>query len=841
MLAYRRLFLAIVLLLILITTPGFSQQRDDTVNSRASAEWYQGKPIRDITFAGLKNVKLSDLEGLMRPFKGRIFDDDVFWEIQKILYETEYFEQISPSAVQYETIFGTEVIIRFAVVESPIVSRINFIGNSGLRRAELLDLITIKINDVINVMKIRLDEQAIITKYLEKGYPDIKVRSDTQPSGDSSIALNFYITEGEKVIIKEFVFQGNSVFSDRTLKSQLSLKAKTLLSDGAFQESKLLADRLAIVRYYHDRGYIDADVIDITRNIQKDEKGNNNLTITFRIHEGRIYTFGGITFEGNRIFSTGDLSKLITSKTGDTVNERRVEADLQKVADQYFENGYIFNTINREEKKDAVTGIVSYNISIVERGRAHIENIIIRGNEKTRTDVILREIPLEPGDVFSKSKVMDGLRNLYNLQYFSMVIPDTVPGSADSLMDLIINVEEQPTTDLQLGLTFSGSSDPDTFPVSALVKWNDRNFRGSGNQLGLDINASPDTVSSALNYTHRWIFGLPLSGGFDFTAQWNKRKAPMKNLPPYFNGDEDYAFPDGFNSFAEYNSSTRVPPQEYLMTYNQWYLSLGFSTGYRWPTMLGNVTLSGGVRVGFIRNVYDATLYNPFDPVLREENNQWTPRNSFWSSLSLDQRDIYYDPSKGYYIQDRFGIYGIFDSERERYLRNDIKAEYFLTLFNIPITETWSFKAVFGIHTGLSLIFRQPGVEKKSFIENANKLSVDGMFVGRGWADEYSNKGLLLWENWAEIRIPLVPGVLAWDFFFDAATIETYEGNYFSGYSFDNMRFSFGGGFRFTIPQFPFRFSLAKRFYMEDGMVKWVEQGNAGALDFVISFALATY
>jgi len=832
MLAYRRLFLAIALLLILIAAPGFSQQRD---------EWYQGKPIRDITFAGLKNVKLSDLEGLMRPFKGRIFDDDLFWEIQKTLYETEYFEQISPSAVQYETIFGTEVIIRFAVVESPIVNRINFIGNSGLRRTELLDLISIKINDVINVMKMRLDEQAIINKYLEKGYPDITVRSDTQPSGDSSIALNFYISEGEKIIIKEFVFEGNSVFSARTLKSQLSLKAKTLISDGAFQESKLLADRLAIVRYYHDRGYIDADVIDITRDIQKDEKRNNNLTITFRIHEGRIYTFGGITFEGNRIFTTGDLSKLVSSKTGDTVNERRVEADLQKVADQYFENGYIFNTINREEKKDSVSGIVSYHISIIERGRAHIENIIIRGNEKTRTEVILREIPLEPGDVFSKSKVMDGLRNLYNLQYFSMVIPDTVPGSADSLMDLIINVEEQPTTDLQLGLTFSGSSDPDTFPVSALVKWNDRNFRGSGNQLGVDVNASPDTASSALNYTQRWIFGLPLSGGFDFTAQWNKRLAPMKNLPPYFNGDEIYAFPDGFNSYNEYNSSTGVPPREYLMTYNQWYLSLGFSTGYRWPTMLGNVSLSGGVRVGFIRNVYDASLYNPFDPVLREENNKWTPRNSFWSSLSLDQRDIYYDPSRGYYIQDRFGIYGIFNSERERYLRNDIKAEYFLTMFNIPITEKWSFKAVFGIHTGLSLIFRQPGVEKSPFIEKANKLSVDGMFVGRGWADEYSKKGLLLWENWAEIRIPLVPGVLAWDFFFDAATIETREGDYFRGYSFNNMRFSFGGGFRFTIPQFPFRFSLAKRFYLEDGIVKWVEQGNAGALDFVISFALATY
>jgi outer membrane protein insertion porin family len=435
---------------------------------------------------------------------------------------------------------------------------------------------------------------------------------------------------------------------------------------------------------------------------------------------------------------------------------------------------------------------------------------------------------------------MDGLRNLYNLQYFSDVVPDTVPGSSDSLMDLIFNVEEQPTTDLQLGLTFSGSSDPDTFPISALVKWNDRNFRGTGNQMGVDINASPDTVSGAINYTQRWIFGLPLSGGFDFTAQWMHRQAPTKNTAPYFNGDEEYAFPDGFNSFEEYRNSNRIPPKEFLMTYDQWYLSLGFSTGYRWATLLGNLTVSGGIRVGLIRNEYDDTLNNPFDPVLREDNNKWSPKNSIWASVALDQRDIYYDPSNGYYIQDRFGIYGIFNGERERYLRNDLKAEYFIQLFDIPVFEKWNFKAVFGIHSGLSTIFRQPGIEKDMFIENANKLAIDGMFVGRGWTSEYSNKGLLLWENWAELRFPLVPGILALDFFFDAATVETKQGDYFTGYSFNNMRYSFGGGIRFTIPQFPFRFSLAKLFRTENGAVIW-EDGDIGGLKFVISFALSTY
>ena len=835
------------ILLLLLVIPVFAQEQDD---------WYQGKPIKDIVFTGLNHVKASELEGLMEGYRGMLFDDSIFWEIQGKLYALEYFELISPSAVPADGA-RNEVILRFTVTERPVVSRINFIGNSGLRRNELLDAITIKVNDVVNQAKIHIDEQAIITKYLEKGFPDIKIRSETLAAGDSSIQLTFYITEGEKISISEFRFEGNAVFSSRTLRGQLSLKAKTLVNDGAFQESKLIADRAAIAQYYHDRGYIDAEVIDVTREIIKDAKGANNLILTFRLYEGRIYTFGGVTFEGNHIFSTEQLSALVRSKQGEIINARRVEADLQRVADLYFENGYIFNTINQLENRDTAAGVVSFHIPIVERGRAHIENIIIRGNDKTKTEVILREIPLEPGDVFSKTKVMEAWRNLMNLQFFTMVAPETPQGSADSLMDLVFVVEEQPTIDLQFGLTFSGSADPETFPVSGLLKWNDRNVRGSGNQLGAELNASPDTASLALNYNHRWIFGLPFSGGFDFTVDWSKRLAAMNGSPPFFNGDETYAFPDGFVSWDEYIIANKLPPREFLMDYQQWYISLGFSTGYRWSTPLGNLSLGGGFRTGFIRNNYDDVIYRPFDPALREGNHRWTPKNSLYGSISLDQRDLYYDPSRGYYIYERFGIYGILDKpEREHYLRNDNRAEYFITLFNIPVTEKWNFKSVLGFHTGLSLIFRQPGRDVGSHvptIEEANKLSVDGMFIGRGWSSEYRNKGLALWESWAELRFPIVQGLLAWDFFFDAAGVETIQGYYFgtnnegkNNFTMDNMRFSFGGGLRFTMPQFPFRFSLAKRFRTVDGVFTW-EPGSifrnpdkpGSGIDPVISFAIS--
>jgi len=843
-------FRVFVFLLFIQAALGFSQQASQLEN-----DWYQGKPIREIVFSGLRNISSSELEALMNPYKGRIFDDNVFWEIQGKLYALEYFDRIEPATVPANT-SASEVIIRFTVVERPVIGRIVFTGNSGLRRGELMEVINTKVSDVYNQAKINVDVQAIINKYIEKGYPNVTVTASETQSAESNVTLVFNIVENDKISISRIEFQGNTRFTANALRSQLSLKAKSLINDGAFQEAKLLADIQTITRYYNDRGYIDAFVRDVTRTYDTDDKGTN-LVLTFMIEEGSEFRFGGITFEGNRIFSSEQLARLVTSKPGEIVNYTRLEMDLQRVADLYFENGYIFNSISRTPDKNYQTNELSYKIIILERGRAYIENIIIIGNEKTKTEVILREIPLEPGDVFSKTKVMEAMRNLYNLQYFSMVIPETLQGSAENLMDLVFTVEEQMTSDIQFGITFSGTADPDSWPISGLLKWNDRNVGGSGNELGAEINSSVvDTSTFAVNYLHRWVLGLPLSLGIDFSANFNKRLTTMNNQFPFFNGDESYAYPDGFFSREEYEAHNYTPPRDYLMNYDQFYISIGFSTGYRWSTFLGIFGINGGLRIGWIMNSYDAELYRPFDPALREGNNKMTPKNSFWLSTSLDQRDIFYDPSRGFYLYERFGFFGIVPEEREYYIRSDSKAEIFFTLFNFPVTEDWAFKGVLALHAGLSVILNHPNDPDRDIpqVEEANKLSVDGMFVGRGWSNQYRTKGLLLLDSWLELRFPIVHGILSFDLFFDTAGVESRQGIYFGkddegndNFTIENMRFSYGGGIRFTMPQFPIRLSLAKRFIIKNnGDIEWQPGAIFGdpnkpelGMDLVVSFVLS--
>ncbi|MDR0669643.1 MAG: outer membrane protein assembly factor BamA [Treponema sp.] len=805
--------------------------------AQEDAEWYLGKPIRNIVFSGLRHTSAQELEGILNAYIGQNYTYELVEELQIRLFALGFFEMLIPDTVPSD-VERTGTILRFTAVERSVISRITFTGNSRLRSGELLDVVTLKNGDRVDPRRIESEEQALIDKYLEKGYTQVTIRSDVQSNSGGEAVVTFHITEGEQVTVQEFRFDGIAAFSVRALRNQLSLKAKGPFSAGTFQESKLIEDRESILQYYRDRGYIDAVIRDVKREEVTDEKGNKSLILTFVIDEGERFTFGGITFTGNRIFSTEQLQRQVYSKVGEELRASRLEADLQRVADLYFESGYIFNSITREEQRANTE--VTYHVDIVERGRAHIESIRILGNEKTKTEVILREIPLEPGDVFSKTKISDAMRNLYNLQYFSAIIPEMGQGSAENLMDLVFQVEEQLTTDIQFGLTFSGTADPDQFPISGLLRLNDRNFLGGGNSLGIELSGSPDTQNLSFTYNHRYVFGLPLSLGMDFSISHVQKLTPMDNTKPFFNGDETFAFPDGFTSYDEYaNASTY--PAEFLMRYNQWYFSLGFSSGYRWLTSLGVLSAGGGLRMGLILNSYNADLFRPFDPTIRRNNNKVTPSNSLWFSLSLDQRDIYYDPSNGYFASQRFGLYGVLPAELEKYIRSDTKAEYFHTLLNIPVSEQWSFKVIGGLHTGLSFIMPQPG-QTSAIVERANQLAIDGMFIGRGWESEYTHKGLALWENWAELRIPVVPGILAWDFFFDIAGVSPSPKDFFTNFNPDSLRYSLGGGLRFTVPQFPLRFSFAKRFKTVDGVVQW-ETGSLGGkdslfggLDWVLSF-----
>ena len=446
-----------VFLLFFMTIFYLSAQEDE-------GDWFWNQPITRIDFEGLDKVKKSELTGITSSFIDEPFTEESYNELLDRLYAMDLFEDVEPYA-KHDTKKNGGVLLVFKVVERPVISKINFYGNQKIRNGELRDLIKAKTSDIYVEGKILLDERSIREHYIEKGYSDAKV-SHKVVQDEGGITVNFLIDEGSTTVIREIHFSGNTIISEKVLKGKISLKEVGIFKDGAFQNTSLEMDKKTIVSYYKERGYIDATILDVKiENEMNTEKQRQELIITFYIQEGYQYTFSGLTITGNTVFSTEELSSFMKLRVGSIFNETKFEEGISGITGKYYENGYMSNEFYRVPDKDVERKEIAYTLNITENVRSHIENIIIKGNNKTKDYVIRREIPLESGDVFSRDKLVSAVRNLYSLQYFSSILPDVQMGSEQNLIDLIFNVEEQSTMTLNFGQTFSGVSKPNEIPI----------------------------------------------------------------------------------------------------------------------------------------------------------------------------------------------------------------------------------------------------------------------------------------------------------------------------------------------------------------------------------------
>ena len=791
----------VVFLLILLTFANGIFAQDDST-------WFYDKPISKITFEGLVHVNREEVTSITHQYLGKDFTDALYSELITKIYALELFEEIIPEAIPANE-EKKSVILKFTVKELPVITDINFKGNAHIKPSELKEVIGVKELEVLNEQKIPADVRAITEHYLNKGYTNVKVSYNLEKKDDGDVVLTFNITEGKAVIVTQINFEGNYIVSEKTLKSKFTQKEKGLFNKGAFLEANEELDRQAILNYYHSRGYIDASVLDIKRSISENrEENRDEMILTYVVREGEQYTYGGITITGNTIFSTDQLVECIKLKPGMIFNQLKFNEGLTAIYDTYFESGYTYNSFDDKMHRDTEKHEVSFTLRIVENDRAHIENIVIKGNEKTKDYVILRELPLESGDIFSKSKLTAGLRNLYNLQFFSMVAPQILPGSENNLVDLIINVEEQSTTSLEFGLTFSGVTETNKIPVSIFAKWQDSNVAGTGKTLSAQLAVATDQQSVSLGYNDSWFLGLPLS--FSLSGSfYHKELTTLQNM----------YLPDGLNT------------TDYYMDYTNWTTSVGASLGRRWTPDFAILTLAGGISFNLLNNVYDPDMYTPVDTTISEYNNDWGWTNAVWASFSVDDRNINYDPTKGWFASQRLSWTGLIPAiEDQFYLRSDTKLEGYVPLVDWAVSEHWSLQLILAGYTGLS--FQVPSANTS--IGATNQLYIDGMFNGRGWGVESGVKGQAMWSSYVELRWPFVKGMLAADFFFDAVALKDTLQD-LGKLSLNDFRFSFGPGLRIAMPQFPLRFLLANTFYFKDGQFNWREDNKAD-WQFVLSF-----
>ena len=214
-----------------------------------------------------------------------------------------------------------------------------------------------------------------------------------------------------------------------------------------------------MIAYYNTFGFRDAKVVNDT--IYREEDGDLMIEIT--IDEGERYYFRDISWKGNSIYETEQLSEVLGIEKGEVYNQELLETRLRfsqdgrDVSTLYMDNGYLFFDVTPVEV--AIDGdSIDLEIRIFEGPQATIDKVVVKGNDRTHEHVIRRELRTRPGEKFSRSNIIRSQREIMNLGYFNPEAFDinTPVNPQRGTVDIEYTVEERPSDQLELSAGWGG-------------------------------------------------------------------------------------------------------------------------------------------------------------------------------------------------------------------------------------------------------------------------------------------------------------------------------------------------------------------------------------------------
>ncbi|NOR14604.1 MAG: BamA/TamA family outer membrane protein [Candidatus Aminicenantes bacterium] len=312
-----------------------------------------------------------------------------------------------------------------------------------------------------------LDEgEAKIIAYLrKKGYLFVSVSSSIEEVS-SEIHIIHKIAPGQKLKIGDITYRGLEYFTPEQLKRELlTLENIPLLSriDGA----KLFELPVELEFLYKTRGFPDTRV-----EFWFEREGNTVLPI-YHIEEGRQQTLNDVEFEGASLFPADVLQAQVSSAEGGPYYQPNVQQDIERLQNYYLNEGVRNTSIQAvvEEKEEDRFDV---GFLIEEGKKVQIQEIVITGNDVTRTSTIRNELRIAAGELARYDAIRETKRRLEGLGIFSEVKIEEIQTSPES-MNLFIIVAEGSRTHVSAGLGLETANEPHSFDV-----WNyDVRVRGT--------------------------------------------------------------------------------------------------------------------------------------------------------------------------------------------------------------------------------------------------------------------------------------------------------------------------------------------------------------------------
>jgi outer membrane protein insertion porin family len=418
-------------------------------------------PVSSVTIRGQKRIELQAIEGRLTLKANDRFTADALREQVKILYGTGYFED-----VQVETEPGQGgIAVTFVVREKPFITEIVFDGNEELSDDKLKEKITIKSQTFLDQQQAKESAEKIRLAYQEDGFYNAQVIPVIQTVDEDRKRLTYFVKEGTKAKVRRINLEGmRAVTKEEMFKVTATrewipwygiitqLKVPSLLSDaGVLKREELGNDIERMREVYLNKGYLNVQISQPTLELSEDKKW---FDISYSIAEGEPFIVQEVGFRGNTVFEDHELREGLNIKPGEIFQRAKIRGEITRITDMYGAKGYAFADVvpNVTPDNNARTATILLNVKEGEMMR--IREIHVNGNDKTRDNVVRRELRLDEQDVVDTLALKRSFQRLNNLNFFETVeiLPQQV--EADKV-DLNVKVKEKPTGQFSIGGGFS--------------------------------------------------------------------------------------------------------------------------------------------------------------------------------------------------------------------------------------------------------------------------------------------------------------------------------------------------------------------------------------------------
>jgi outer membrane protein insertion porin family len=321
-----------------------------------------------------------------------------------------------------------------------LVKEIAVQGNRRVQEAVILGRVGLKIGSPFVANRTAEDIRAIFSLGF---FDDVQVRVEDFEGG---VKLTYVVTE--RPFVRDVLFSGNKKQDASTLLEKIDLKLGSVYNP---VEVNRAADKLK--EFYETEGYFE---VGIAPEVEKLADGD--VTVTFKIAEGRRITIEQIVIEGTQGLTPKQVRAAMDTQEREfyilrgTVQRQRLDDDVDRIIQLYNDHGYVQARVEKSEiEVDRENARATIRVVVVEGPQFRVGGVDITGHSLLPPEEIRKRIQLKSGDVFSRSKLRDsvtGVVDLYSAigRASADVSPNTMQDIPNRLVNVVFEIVEGPET-----------------------------------------------------------------------------------------------------------------------------------------------------------------------------------------------------------------------------------------------------------------------------------------------------------------------------------------------------------------------------------------------------------